>query len=164
MKTFDKLTALIGFGSFLICMIAVFIMRGRTSTSQLASHVARKHQEDVFWMESDKSLAWYSVDISTSTDMNLQSKYIQMFEDEETKEFIKYSIDQSDSWMLQTWYNIAKSVMSWFSMTQTDMNGFLQRGTMFVISSEQFKLLLSHANIQLDENNKESIMIDLGAG
>ena len=70
--------------------------------------------------------------------------------DEETKEFIKSSVAQADSWLLQTWYNIAKSIMSWFYLTQTDMNGYLQRGTMFVISTEQFKLLLSHANIHLD--------------
>ena len=55
-------------------------MRGRTSTSQLASHLARKHQEDVFWLESDKSAVWYSVDVSASSSSYLQSKYIQMFE------------------------------------------------------------------------------------
>ena len=76
--------------------------------------------------------------------------------DNETKEFIKSSIDQADSWLIQTWYNIAKSVMSWLPLTQTDMNGYLQRGTMFVISSEQFKLLLSHANIQFDGLHKIS--------
>lgn len=32
--------------------------------------------------------------------------------------------------------------MSWFSYTHTDMNGYLQRGSMFVLSSEQFQLLL----------------------
>ena len=70
--------------------------------------------------------------------------------DHETKEFIKSAIVQADSWLLQTWYNVAKAVMSWFYLTQTDMNGYLQRGTMFVISTEQFKLLLSHADIHLE--------------
>ena len=40
--------------------------------------------------------------------------------------------------------------MSWLSLTQTDMNAYLRRGTMFVISTEQFNLLLAHANIQLE--------------
>jgi len=162
MKTFDKLASIVGITAVIICLIAVYIMRGRSSTSQLASHLARKHQEDVFWLESDKSSVWYSVDVSKSNS-DLQLKYVEMFEDEETKEFIKSSIAQADSWLLQTWYNIAKSIMSWFYLTQTDMNGYLQRGTMFVISTEQFKLLLSHANIHLDGNNG-SKMIDLGAG
>ena len=79
--------------------------------------------------------------------------------DNETKEFIKSSIDQADSWLIQTWYNIAKSVMSWLPLTQTDMNGYLQRGTMFVISSDQLKLLLSHASIRLDGLYKILVLI-----
>ena len=64
MKTFDKLASIIGISAVIFCLIAVFIMRGRTGASQLASEIARKHQEDVYWLESDKSLVWYSVDVS----------------------------------------------------------------------------------------------------
>ena len=138
-------------------------MHDRTGTSRFASHFAGKHQEDVFWLESDKSSVWYSVDVSKS-DSNLQLKYVEMFEDHETKEFIKSAIVQADDWLIQTRYNIAKSVMTQFRFTKTDINGYLQRGIMFVISSEQFKLLLSHANIHLEEKNLKSKMIDLGAG
>ena len=42
------------------------------------------------------------------------------------------------------------------------MNGYLQRGSMFVISSEQYQMLLDHANIKVGQI--KSKMIDLGAG
>ena len=70
-------------------------MHDRTGTSRFASHFAGKHQEDVFWLESDKSSVWYSVDVSKS-DSHLQLKYVEMFEDHETKEFIKSAIVQAD--------------------------------------------------------------------
>ena len=54
-------------------------MHDRTGTSRFASHFARKHQEDVSWLESDKSLVWYSVDVSKS-DSDLRLKYVEMFE------------------------------------------------------------------------------------
>jgi hypothetical protein len=79
MKTFDKLASIVGISAVIICLIAVYIMRGRTGTSQLASHLARKHQEDVSWLESDKSSVWYSVDVSKS-DSDLRLKYVEMFE------------------------------------------------------------------------------------
>ena len=79
MKTFDKLASIVGISAVIFCLIAVFIMRGRTGASQLASEIARKHQEDVSWLESDKSLVWYSVDVSKS-DSDLRLKYVEMFE------------------------------------------------------------------------------------
>ena len=79
MKTFDKLASIVGISAVIFCLIAVFIMRGRTGASQLASEIARKHQEDVYWLESDKSLVWYSVDVSKS-DSDLRLKYVEMFE------------------------------------------------------------------------------------
>ena len=44
--------------------------------------------------------------------------------------------------------------MKWLPLTQTDMNAYLQRGNMFVISKEQLKLLLSHAHIQFEGQYK----------
>ena len=79
MKTFDKLASIVGISAVILCLIAVFIMRGRTGASQLASEIARKHQEDVYWLESDKSLVWYSVDVSKSNS-DLRLKYVEMFE------------------------------------------------------------------------------------
>ena len=94
-------------------------------------------------------LVWYSVDLSELSSDAIRSKFIQMFEDDETKLFIKESVEQSDSWLLQVWYNLAKSIMKLFSYTLTDMNGYLKRGSMFVLSQEQFNLLLGHGNVQL---------------
>ena len=78
--------------------------------------------------------------MSTLKDLSFQSKFVKMAKDSETKTFIKSSIAQANSLELQTWYNIAKSLMSWLPLSQTDMNGYLQRGSMFVISSEQLKV------------------------
>jgi len=167
MKTHDKLAPFIVFISILVCLLSVLIMyygQSRSKSARLASHIAKKNEEDTFWSDSEKSTLWYAVPEVASYDSPLiKTTFIQMFEDSETKEFIKEAIEQADSWALQTWYNVAKAVMSWFSFTHTDMNGILQRGSMLVVSSEQFSLLLEHADIQLTDKN-ESRMIDLGAG
>ncbi len=151
MKTkFDTLASLIGLCSVLICLLAVLVMRGRSTTSSLAAHMARKGQEDNFWLEADKSELWYSVNFSSSEENSeLRRTFVHMNEDAETKEFIEASVQQADSWLLQTWYNLAKTVLSWFAWTHTDMNGYLQRGSMFVLSKMQFQQLLSHANFNI---------------
>ena len=144
-------------------------MRGqrRFNSTRLATQLVQKRQEDEFWLNADKSLSWYAMPDLTSlfaTDHHaaetVKSQYFALSEDEETKAFIEASIAQSDSWMIQSWYNLAKTVLSWFSYTHTDMNGILQRGSMFVLSTRQFQMLLEQSQVEL----KDSTMIDLGAG
>lgn len=86
MKSFDKLATFFGLFSLLVCLLSVAIMRG--TSSQMASHLARKHQEDIFWLETDKSSLWYSVNFAESSS-TIRGQFIQMFEDTETKQFIK---------------------------------------------------------------------------
>ena len=73
--------------------------------------------------------------MSTLKDLNFQSKFVKMAKDSETKTFIKSSIAQANSLELQNWYNIAKSLMSWLPLSQTDMKldmmGFLANGMAF---------------------------------
>lgn len=46
----------------------------------------------------------------------------------------------SNIW-LHLWHALARSVLQFF-MTQTDINGLLKRGSMFILSEEQFYKLL----------------------
>ena len=138
-------------------------------TSQLASQMAKKRQEDTFWLEHDKTEFWYALGDQQMSSMSpeIRAKFVQMYEDDETKEFITESVSQSDSWVLQTWYNLAKAFLSMFSYTQTDMNAMLQRGSMFVLSSEQFEMLLNHGGVstqELSTRRDTATLIDLGAG
>ena len=157
----EKIATLIVILSVWTCLFSVMTMRSSTRMT-IASHVVRKSAEDEFWLNADKSQAWYGVDLTVIPE-EVQAKFIQMFEDDETKEFIKNSVDQSDSWLVQGWYNLAKTVMSLFRMSQTDMNGYLNRGSMFVLSREQFRLLLGHGG-QVHVQRDSQAMIDLGAG
>jgi hypothetical protein len=120
--------------SVTICIISISVMNGR-STSRFAVHLARKRQEDTFWLETDKSELWYQVNLTTNLEKNPEiiEKFVQMSEDEATSEFIVKSVDQSDSWFLQSWHSVAKFCLGFF-YTQTDINGFLDRGSMFVLS------------------------------
>jgi hypothetical protein len=42
--------------------------------------------------------------------------------------------------LLQLWHSFAKSILSFF-YTQTDINGYLGRGSMFVFSQDQGPML-----------------------
>ena len=153
---------------FSVAFSTLSMMVMRYSSRLLASELSKKRQEDVFWLEMDKSQHWYAL-TRKSTVPEIESKFIEMIEDKETKEFIQQSVAQSDSWILQTWYNLAKSFMSLFGgyYSQTDMNAILQRGSMFVLSTEQFEMLLNHGGISSDELSSRkdtATLIDLGAG
>ena len=105
----------------------------------------------------DKS-TWYSVNLKLINTLEIRSKFLQFHNDSETEAFITSSFEQSDWILTQLWYNFAKSILSWF-YCQTDINGMLNRGSMFVFSKEQFlKMTKLEANTKLDS------MLDLGAG
>ena len=52
--------------------------KGRRDTCGCQKSFVRKQQDNSFWLKSD-SLVWYSVEMSVSTDLNFQSKFIPMF-------------------------------------------------------------------------------------
>merc|ERR1719153_495704 len=122
-------------------------------------------------MEAERSLEqmdrglWYKVDLAKIRDQeNIASKFVQLSEDEATSAFIKHSFEQSDWLFTQLYYNFAKSLLSWF-YCQTDINGILARGSMFVFSKEQF-LLLSSAISPPSFNPSSTLpaLLDLGSG
>ena len=147
--------------SVFICLCAISMPYRRSHSTRLATQLVQKRQEDEFWLNADKSLSWYTMPDDLSLGSEIKEKFCSLNEDEETKSFIEASIVQSESWLIQSWYNLAKTVMSWFSYTHTDMNGILQRGSMFVLSTRQFQALLEHAGADIKD---DASMIDLGAG
>jgi len=108
----------------------------------------------------DKSEAWYKIDLNLVKDSEVAGKFVQLEQDDETRNFITHSVDQSDWIFTQVYYNVAKSLLSWF-YCQTDINGMLGRGSMFVLSSQQFMRI---AKDIITSDTKLPLMLDLGAG
>merc|ERR1719403_31367 len=122
-------------------------------------------------MEAERSLEqmdrglWYKVDLAKIRDQeNIASKFVQLSEDEATSAFIKHSFEQSDWLFTQLYYNFAKSLLSRF-YCQTDINGILARGSMFVFSKEQFLLLSSSIPPpSFTPSSTLPALLDLGSG
>jgi len=131
--------------------------RGRRS---LVNHLVTKLEEVRKLDNLDTQEVWYSVNLGLISDKHIREKYVQLGKDEETEEFIQNSIEQSDWLLTQIYYNVAKSFLSFF-LCQTDINGWLGRGSMFVLSSEHFKLLSGDL---INPELKLESMLDLGAG
>ncbi|XP_050672122.1 protein-L-histidine N-pros-methyltransferase isoform X2 [Leptidea sinapis] len=102
---------------------------------------------------------WYNVDKSKLS-QEMQEKFVQLHPDKETQEFLSESIDKSTWIWTQLWYLLAKSVLRHF-WTTTDINGWLGRGSMFVLSESQTRLLLNRVHW---DSSQPSAMVDVGAG
>ncbi|XP_037972278.2 protein-L-histidine N-pros-methyltransferase isoform X1 [Plutella xylostella] len=121
--------------------------------SALARAIYEKHRNDMHLEELDKN-EWYQVNSSLLT-VELKEKFVQLGPDEETKEFLSASIDKSSWVWTQIWYLLAKAVLRRF-WSVTDINGWLGRGSMFVLSSAQATRLLPSA--------PSGRLVDVGAG
>ncbi|XP_077982874.1 protein-L-histidine N-pros-methyltransferase-like [Glandiceps talaboti] len=100
---------------------------------------------------------WYECDLSRLPD-HLQSLFVQSYKDEETATFLQICHDKSDWIMTQLSHVFFKMVLSLF-MTNTSINGFIGRGSMFVFSTTQFRKLM-----QISDDWKTGKLLDLGAG
>ncbi|XP_045462364.1 protein-L-histidine N-pros-methyltransferase [Harmonia axyridis] len=122
----------------------------------LARAIYNKHISDRYMNNFDRS-KWYNCNIE-QVPPAIAAKFVQLDHDKESMKFIQESEEKSDWIFIQIWHVIVRSILGWF-MTQTSINGWLQRGSMFVISSAQFlKLLKSDGDWHRDS------LIDLGAG
>jgi len=131
--------------------------------AEFAEAIADKNRVDQAWLEGSKDHL-YSVDVTGLADHpDIVSKLVVLDADADTQEFIRTSVEKSDSLLTQTWHSLAKSVMKWF-YSQTDINGYLQRGSMFVFSKEQFNTLMLKADVAPPEGDRFGSLIDLGAG
>ncbi|XP_075978914.1 protein-L-histidine N-pros-methyltransferase isoform X4 [Anticarsia gemmatalis] len=101
---------------------------------------------------------WYRVN-KDRLSPDLVRKFVQLYPDEETKEFLSSSIEKSSWVWTQCWYLIAKAVLRHF-WSVTDINGWLGRGSMFVLSEAQARALLRAAGHGVGAG----ALVDVGAG
>ncbi|XP_068618455.1 protein-L-histidine N-pros-methyltransferase isoform X2 [Battus philenor] len=124
--------------------------------SALARALYEKQRNDRLLEEFDQT-EWYRVDKSKLGE-ELQKKFVQLHPDEETKEFLSASIDKSSWVWTQIWYLLAKAVLKHF-WSITDINGWLGRGSMFVVSGAQAQKLFDAARVR-----PGGALVDVGAG
>ncbi|XP_023012348.1 protein-L-histidine N-pros-methyltransferase [Leptinotarsa decemlineata] len=122
----------------------------------LARALYRKQQHDDFLSNFDKR-KWYQCDLS-EVPSSLASKFVQLDPDQDTLDFLEESEKKSDWILTQMWHSLAKLFLGWF-MTQTSINGWLQRGSMFVLSQSHFRKIL-----RVEETWSSGSLLDLGAG
>ncbi|XP_021704304.1 methyltransferase-like protein 9 isoform X2 [Aedes aegypti] len=128
----------------------------------LARAVVDKTRNDISLDNCDMS-AWYTLS-------KLPEKYEKRFvnmqnPDEITLKWLEQSKEVSGKLWLQLWHLIAKAFLSVF-LTQTDVNGILKRGSMFILSEPQFRHLLVKSGIEkaLTDASREIQVLDIGAG
>lgn len=98
--------------------------------------------------------SWYAADMQAAP-AHVRDTFLEMDLDEATADFLEQAEAKSESILLQIWHSLVKLLLGWF-FTQTSLNGFLGRGSMFVFSTPQFgRLLGGHAHGRL---------LDIGAG
>lgn len=107
---------------------------------------------------------WYK--LPTELPERYQSKFVQLEEpDDITKIWLDKAKVLSANLWLQIWHIVARLFLATF-MTQTDVNGLLKRGSMFILSENQFKdLLLAGGFLPSNFPNETMIdILDIGAG
>lgn len=122
----------------------------------LARALYEKQKHDEFLEQFDKK-QWYHCNLDDLPE-SLASKFVQLSPDQDTISFLEQSERKSDWILMQIWHSLVKLILGWF-MTQTSINGWLQRGSMFVVSQSQFKKLL-----RVDDDWQSRTLLDLGAG
>uniref|UniRef100_A0A0K8TKH8 Putative methyltransferase-like protein 9 n=1 Tax=Tabanus bromius TaxID=304241 RepID=A0A0K8TKH8_TABBR len=129
----------------------------------LARAIFEKVHNDQYLDEYDTRL-WYTLNKPLSE--RFQSKFIS-FErpDDITLNWLEKAKSVSANIWLQIWHTVARVFLGLF-MTQTDVNGLLNRGSMFILSEIQFKDLLAASGFDLSHFSKNSTidMLDIGAG
>lgn len=125
--------------------------------SALARALYEKQHNDRFLQELDHN-EWYRVN-KDRLSPELMSKFVQLNPDDETKQFLSSSIEKSSWVWTQCWYLIAKAVLRHF-WSVTDINGWLGRGSMFVLSEAQARALLQPAGHSIGDG----ALVDVGAG
>lgn len=121
----------------------------------LARTLYNKYLSDEHLDNLDKQ-EWYTID-KTRLSPQIASMHVQLIPDDETEEFLEASRNLSNNVLLQIFHALVKFFLSFF-MTQTSINGWLGRGSMFVLSKGQFAVLSSR------REGQEGDLADLGAG
>ncbi|VDO05048.1 unnamed protein product [Rodentolepis nana] len=113
-----------------------------------------KHEHTEEHRNSNHEFVWYDIRPNLLSNRTL-SLFVQAHQDEETTGFLQTCFDKSDWLFTQLYHSISRSILTWF-MTATSCNGLLNRGSMFVYSSELFRKL-----INVDQDFKAERLLDL---
>uniref|UniRef100_A0A1Q3G289 Methyltransferase-like protein 9 n=1 Tax=Culex tarsalis TaxID=7177 RepID=A0A1Q3G289_CULTA len=128
----------------------------------LARLLIDKFRNDTVLENCDMS-EWYSLQ---NIPKEYRNRFINMGSpDEITLQWIEQSRQESSKLWLQLWHLLAKAFLSVF-MTQTDVNGILRRGSMYILSENQFQTILINGGLSKLVNNDNNNMrvLDIGAG
>lgn len=122
----------------------------------LARTLYRKTVVDHELRQMNKSM-WYQSSMQ-GCPPHVRESFVRLDCDAETEEFLAEAEAKSESIFTQLWYSLVKLLLGWF-FTQTSLNGFLGRGSMFVFSASQFgQLLDGHTG------GPRGRLLDIGAG
>lgn len=123
----------------------------------LSRAILHKFQSDAFLEDFDINTL-YKMDKALPA--KYQSRFIDMQVDDKTLKWLEESKTQSEKICLQLWFIFAKFFLSLF-FTQTDLNGVLDRGSMFILSEDQIMDMLIKSGFQMSNVAK---VLDIGAG
>ncbi|BFG05436.1 methyltransferase-like protein 9 [Drosophila madeirensis] len=103
---------------------------------------------------------WYS--LAHSLPPRFQSKFVPLEQpDSTTVHWLERTKLLSANIWMHLWHALARSILQFF-MTQTDINGFLKRGSMFILSEDQFNKLLVAGGFTA--SSEPVTLLDIGAG
>uniref|UniRef100_A0A1A9WP77 Large ribosomal subunit protein uL11 n=1 Tax=Glossina brevipalpis TaxID=37001 RepID=A0A1A9WP77_9MUSC len=126
----------------------------------LARAIYAKFHNDYYLDKYDTRL-WYSV--NKEHQFSYHSTFVHLVEpDGNTLMWLEKAKDSSTNIWMHLWHAFARIALQFF-MTQTDINGFLKRGSMFILSEQQFALMLSHGGFNTVQYQRLSFL-DIGAG
>ncbi|XP_019766969.1 protein-L-histidine N-pros-methyltransferase isoform X1 [Dendroctonus ponderosae] len=129
---------------------------GYKPRGSLARMLHNKAIHDYYLKQINKN-DWYQCDL-TQLHPDVARTFVQLDPDQDTISFLEEA-ERKSQWVLtQLWHTVVKMFLGWF-MTQTSINGWLQRGSMFVVSRPQLLKLLN-----VDDTVKFQSLLDLGAG
>lgn len=131
----------------------------------LARAIFEKVHNDQYLDEYDTRL-WYR--LVHKLPEHFQSKFVPLDQpDDTTVNWLEKAKELSANIWIQLWHTLARTILQFF-MTQTDINGFLKRGSMFILSDDQFEKLLKAGNFNVDnfitDGHNTVDILDIGAG
>lgn len=135
--------------------------------NNLARALLEKTEFDEMFSAMDKS-QWYRIESEKIRNHELCEKFVQLNFDVETSTFLDYCREVTNSVCLQLFYNLASAVLKIF-LNKTCVNGLLNRGLMFLFSTEHLYQLLSSPTMTeqfqfQNSTNITRVALDLGAG
>ncbi|XP_016953597.1 protein-L-histidine N-pros-methyltransferase [Drosophila biarmipes] len=112
-------------------------------------------------LEDIDTRKWYC--LNQELPPRFQAKFVPLEPDATTVSWLERTKALSANIWTHLWHALARSILQFF-MTQTDINGFLKRGSMFILSEDQFRKLLVAGGFQPASGDEPVTLLDIGAG